>query len=163
MPVKNSTSKVFSVKLTLEKNELIVTCHIGGMQDSLHNITSNHFFVFAISATLPELLKKSGAEVDDLVQIDGSISTLHRNSVVRVTLNSIRVLEKKISQQKITKKAGLFYCYGRLWKSLFKRSDEILQNQGRAVVKNSCRPPVYQFLLFSFSSTGPGGSKTNPG
>ncbi len=95
-------------EIDLEKNELILTCRIGGNDDSIHIISSSHFFIFASAPQLGTLLASGNVELNDLVKIEGTINTLHRNSVIRLTLNTISVVQKKYRQNKSSKKPGCF-------------------------------------------------------
>jgi hypothetical protein len=94
-----------------QKNELISTYKPQDNRDrglSIKKLIGSHFFIFAYSPALSQLIQESKVEKDDLVQLTGSILSLHRHSVLRITLSSVSVLEKKHSIVKPVSKKGCF-------------------------------------------------------
>jgi hypothetical protein len=92
-----------------QKKEIIITYKDKSTeQASLKRLISNHFFVFASAANLEEIIKQFNVEKDDLVQLTGTIISLHRQSVLRITLSSISVIEKNHGLTKTDDKKGCF-------------------------------------------------------
>ena len=90
-------------EIDIPKNELIITYRNNGDEpDRLKNLVSNHFFIFSSSDQLDVLVSKYGVEKNDLVRVSGNIISLHRQSVLRIQLNTIAVIRK--SQGLIHKK-----------------------------------------------------------
>ncbi len=63
-------------------------------------LVSNLYFIFASSGNLSSLIENPGIEKEDLVKITGTINGLHRNSVIRLTISSISVIQKQFSLKK---------------------------------------------------------------
>jgi hypothetical protein len=92
-----------------QKKEIIITYKDKNAEHSLlKRLISNHFFVFASSDDLEALIKQFKIEKDDLVQLTGTISSLHRQSVLRIKLSSISVIEKNYGLTKTDNKKGCF-------------------------------------------------------
>ncbi|MBS1668673.1 MAG: hypothetical protein JST58_14945 [Bacteroidetes bacterium] len=92
-----------------KKNEIIVTYNDkGDIDQPLRKLISRHFFVFAYSEDLAWAVKDANLEKDDLVQISGRIMSLHRQSAMRVIINSISVVEKKYGITRLSDKKGCF-------------------------------------------------------
>jgi len=94
-----------------QKNELIGTYKPQDNKDkglSVKKLIGSHFFIFAYSPSLSRLLAENQVEKDDLVQLTGNILSLHRHSVLRITLNAVSVLEKNHSLTKPVSKKGCF-------------------------------------------------------
>jgi hypothetical protein len=73
----------------------------------LHLITL-HYFVFIRYSDLPGLVDSLQLEDRDLVQITGTIESLHRNSTLRMSLKDIQLLEKAKRKKKNRVVPGCF-------------------------------------------------------
>jgi hypothetical protein len=108
---KEITMTAVISELDIQKNELIGTYKPQTNSDggfSIKKLTGTHFFIFASSQNLAGIIQLYNLEKDDLVQITGSILSLHRHSVVRVSLISISVIEKNHGITKAVEKKGCF-------------------------------------------------------
>jgi hypothetical protein len=113
---KEFTGKEISItavvsEIDTQKNELIGTYRLqdnknGGL--SIKKLIGSHFFIFASSPTLSQVVQQNNLEKDDFVQLTGSILSLHRHSVLRITLSSISVIKKNHSIIKPVAKKGCF-------------------------------------------------------
>ena len=84
-------------ELDLQKNELIATYKPQNYTNdslSVKKIIGSHFFVFASSQNLKGIIQMYNLEKDNYVQLTGTITSLHRHSVLRITLSSLSVIEK---------------------------------------------------------------------
>jgi hypothetical protein len=94
-----------------QKNELISTYKPQDNKDrglSIKKLIGSHFFIFAYTPELSTLIQENNIEKDDLVQLTGTILSLHRHSVLRIALISVSILEKKHSIIKPVSKKGCF-------------------------------------------------------
>jgi hypothetical protein len=93
------------------KNELISTYKPQDNSDggfAIKKLIGSHFFIFASSQNLAGIVQLYNLEKNDLVELTGLITSLHRHSVLRITLSSISVIEKKHSITKTAEKKGCF-------------------------------------------------------
>jgi len=96
-------------EIDLPKNELIITYRDrNDGPNQIKHLISNHFFIFSSSDNLVSIIKQFDIQKDDLVQITGNIISLHRQSVLRIKLASISVIEKNHGLTKATPKKGCF-------------------------------------------------------
>lgn len=96
-------------EIDFQKKEIIITYKDRSTENSpLKRLISNHFFVFASTDDLNALIKQFNIEKDDLVQLTGLITSLHRQSVLRISLSSISVIEKNHGLARSTDKKGCF-------------------------------------------------------
>lgn len=96
-------------EIDFQKKEIIITYKDKNTENTpLKRLISNHFFVFATSENLDALIKQFNIEKDDLVQLTGVITSIHRQSVLRITLSSLSLIEKKHGLIKSTDKRGCF-------------------------------------------------------
>ena len=103
-----TTSGVVS-EIDIPKNELIITYRDKRSEPSpIKHLISNHFFIFSSSDNLAGATKKFNIQKDDLVQVTGNIISLHRQSVLRIKLVSISVIEKNHGLAKSSPKKGCF-------------------------------------------------------
>jgi hypothetical protein len=106
---KEITAQGVVSEIDSQKNEIIITYKDKSTENSpLKRLISNHFFVFASADDLNALIKQFSIEKDDLVQLTGLITSLHRQSVLRISLSSISVVEKNHGLIKSTDKKGCF-------------------------------------------------------
>jgi len=121
-------------EIDFQKKEIIITYKDRNTENTpLKRLISNHFFVFATSENLDVLLKQFNIEKDDLVQLTGVITSIHRQSVLRITLSSLSLIEKKHGLINSTNKRGCFIAtavYGsqdvRRVQQFYKFRDEVL-------------------------------------
>ncbi len=96
-------------EIDFHKKEIIITYKDKSTENGLlKRLISKHFFVFAFSDDLDALIKKSDIEKNDLVRLTGVITSLHRQSVLRISLSSISLIEKDHGLNKTTAKKGCF-------------------------------------------------------
>jgi hypothetical protein len=83
-------------EIDFQKREIIITYKDNTTENSpLKRLISNHFFIFASSENLETLVRQFTVEKDDLIQLTGVITSLHRQSVLRISLSSLSLIEKK--------------------------------------------------------------------
>ncbi|HVM89766.1 MAG TPA: CFI-box-CTERM domain-containing protein [Puia sp.] len=91
------------------KNELIITYRADdGSSGNLNGLISSHFFIFSSSENLPVLISEFNIQKEDFVRVSGKITSLHRQSVMRLQLSSVSVLKKNVGIVKRTAKKGCF-------------------------------------------------------
>jgi hypothetical protein len=96
-------------EIDTQKNELIITYRDkSGESAAVKHLISNHFFIFASSDNLSPLVKQFNIQKDDLIQLTGHIVSLHRQSVLRIRLSSVSVIEKNHGLTKKNDKKGCF-------------------------------------------------------
>ncbi len=96
-------------EIDIPKNELIITYRDRSDESNqIKYLISNHFFIFSSSDNLASITKQFDIQKDDLVQITGNIVSLHRQSVMRIKLASISVIEKNHGLTKAIPKKGCF-------------------------------------------------------
>jgi hypothetical protein len=98
-------------ELDVQKNELIGTYKPQNYTTdtlSVKKIIGSHFFVFASSQNLAGIIQMYNLEKDNYVQLTGNITSMHRHSVLRITLSSLSVIEKNHSITKPIEKKGCF-------------------------------------------------------
>jgi hypothetical protein len=95
-------------EIDLQKKEIILTYRSKDGSDPLLRLISNHFFIFSISDEIPELVKEFNIEKDDLVEVNGEIISIHRQSVLRIALSSVTIQEKNFGLTRSTRKKGCF-------------------------------------------------------
>ncbi|MDR3713008.1 MAG: hypothetical protein P4L51_09360 [Puia sp.] len=91
-------------EMDVSKNEVILTYK--APQDTnaegakTLKLISNLYFIFASSGNLAALVENPGIEKEDLVKITGNITGLHRNSVIRLTITAVSVIQKQFALKK---------------------------------------------------------------
>lgn len=98
-------------ELDIQKKELIATYkpQIYNTDTlSIKKIIGSHFFVFASSQNLAGIIQLYNLEKNDFIQLTGNITSLHRHSVLRITLSSVTVIEKEHPITKPIAKKGCF-------------------------------------------------------
>ena len=84
-------------EIDILKNELIATYtphHNADNILSLQKLIANHYFIFASSPDLLQFIQQHPIGKDDLVEITGIITTIHRHSVLRITLSTVLLIKK---------------------------------------------------------------------
>ena len=101
-------------EIDFRKNEVIISYNdMGDAEEPIRKLISRHFFVFAISGDMKMLLKGTNLEKDDLVELTGTIISLHRQSAMRIILSSATILEKGYGIIKSRNRKGWFFRFGR--------------------------------------------------
>ncbi len=96
-------------EIDLQKNELIITYkEKSSNANKLRHLISNHFFIFSSSNELPQFIKQFDIKKDDLIYVTGNIISLHRQSVLRIQLSSVSIIEKNHGLVKQSDKKGCF-------------------------------------------------------
>ncbi len=89
-------------EMDVTKNEIILTykaTETNPQGNTTHKLITNLYFIFAGSPNLAALVDNPGIEKDDYVKITGIITGLHRNSVIRVTITAITVVQKQLGNR----------------------------------------------------------------
>jgi hypothetical protein len=96
-------------EIDAQKKELIIT-YVGKGEESnqLKALISNHFFIFCSADNFDAIVQQSNIQKDDFVQVTGNIVSLHRQSVLRMKLSTISVIEKNRGLTKASNKKGCF-------------------------------------------------------
>jgi hypothetical protein len=116
---KEYVNKVITVsgvvnEIDFRKNEIIISyVDRGDSEQPFRKLISRHFFVFAISGDMKMLLNGTDLEKDDLVELTGTISSLHRQSAIRIILSSATIIEKRYGIIKSKNRKGWFFRFGR--------------------------------------------------
>jgi hypothetical protein len=94
-----------------KKSQLITTyCRTkdDGQTIFENHLISQHFYVFASYDQVRPLVDELGIEKDDLLEMRGMISGLHRRSVLRISLRSVTVITRQHSAAQKKAKTGCF-------------------------------------------------------
>jgi hypothetical protein len=122
-----------------------------------NHLISQHFYVFASYLDVRPLVEELHIEKDDLLEMTGLISGLHRRSVLRINLRSARIIRRQAETGRKKKKTGCFIAtavYGPTELSrvqeFYQLRDEVFQRSlaGRLFVRiyYRCSPPLARWI-----------------